>query len=257
MSKPDFTCAKTVDLATAQLDYQSFRQLAQNKNLSANEKIGFPDSYREGYGPAIFADMCAKLPLLLGREKTVLDIGPGCGELPRLLIDVCRSNGHTLRLVDSFEMLRQLPDGDLVEKIEGPFPDNRDTLLKRGKVDVIICYSVMHYLCAEHDPFDVIDACIALLNTGGATLIGDMPNDSKRYRFLSSEAGVRFHQAFTGQNDMPQLKPAQPAKGRIEDTLLAALVARAHAQGCDAYILPQHPSLPMANRRDDLLILKP
>ena len=43
----------------------------------------------------------------------------------------------------------------------------------------------------------------------------------------------------------------------IDDTVIRALVDRANSMGCDAYLLPQDPELPMSNRRDDLLIIKP
>jgi hypothetical protein len=38
---------------------------------------------------------------------------------------------------------------------------------------------------------------------------------------------------------------------------MIALLLRARAAGADAYIVPQDPALPMANRREDILIRKP
>lgn len=43
------------------LTYASFREMANDNNLSKYEKIGFPDSYREGYEEAIFKDIKTKL----------------------------------------------------------------------------------------------------------------------------------------------------------------------------------------------------
>ena len=48
----------------ADLTFEEFRQLATDPALSAYEKIGFPNEYREGYEPAIYADIAAKLPPL-------------------------------------------------------------------------------------------------------------------------------------------------------------------------------------------------
>ena len=45
-------------------------------------------------------------------------------------------------------------------------------------------------------------------------------------------------------------------RNKIDDAVLAGLVQRAQSAGCDAYILPQPSTLPMANRREDLLIRK-
>jgi hypothetical protein len=39
--------------------------------------------------------------------------------------------------------------------------------------------------------------------------------------------------------------------------VVMAVLGRARAAGADAYVVPQHPALPMANRREDILIRKP
>jgi hypothetical protein len=44
---------------------------------------------------------------------------------------------------------------------------------------------------------------------------------------------------------------------QIDDAVVFALVQRARAAGFDAYVLPQDASLPMANRREDILIVRP
>jgi len=43
----------------------------------------------------------------------------------------------------------------------------------------------------------------------------------------------------------------------IDDAVVLGLLARARAAGCDAYVVPQRDDLPMANRREDILIAKP
>src|ERR1700738_1663277 len=98
----------TIDWAA--LTYADFARLAADGRLSKYEKIGFPDSYRSGYEAAIFADIRTKLPRLGARGLTVLEIGPGCSDLPLMLIELCAAQGHQLHLVDSGEMLALLPD---------------------------------------------------------------------------------------------------------------------------------------------------
>ena len=44
---------------------------------------------------------------------------------------------------------------------------------------------------------------------------------------------------------------------KIDDAILLSLLARARGAGCDAYLVPQSSDLPMANRREDILIRKP
>lgn len=251
-----------IDLAAVDLDYDSFRALAQNPYLSPHERIGFPPAYREGFENSILADITSKLPMLTqSKGLNVVDIGPGCSNLPRMLIDLCARQQHRIVLVDSQEMLAQLPDLDTVTcKIAGRFPFNLPTVLasfgEQG-AHVILCYSVMHYLYLDSNLFDVIDATIMLLASGGSALYGDIPNASKRRRFFASAAGKAFHRRFTGADTDPEVRYNHPLRGKIDDAVLAGCIARAQAGGCDAYLLPQPSTLPMANRRDDLLIQKP
>jgi hypothetical protein len=240
------------------IGYEDFRLMALDPSLSAHEKIGFPDSYRNGYEQAIFEDILEKLPDLKERQKHVLDIGPGCAGLPRLLIDHCVAQGHSILLVDSAEMLSLLPDGTAVTKIAGRYPDCHEALAEwRGKVDALLCYSVFHYVFVEANIWRFLDLSIELLAPGGRMLIGDIPNVSKRKRFFASERGIRFHQEFMNTGDVPQVDFRAVEPDRIDDAVILGLLMRARAQGCDAYWLPQPPALPMANRREDIVVVKP
>jgi hypothetical protein len=242
----------------AALDYSAFARLAADDRLSKYEKIGFPDSYRAGFEPAIFADIKAKLPRLSERELKVLDIGPGCSDLPHMLIELCRAYGHRLYLIDSEPMLAHLPDANFIVKRPGLFPRDRKAVADLlGQVDVLICYSVLHYVFVDTNLFDFIDLSIAVLAPGGESLIGDIPNVSKRRRFFASEAGVAFHRAFTQTDSLPEVKFNTPSEGLIDDAVVLGLLARVRAAGADAYVVPQAPSLPMSNRREDILIRKP
>lgn len=242
----------------ANLTFEDFRKAATDDSLSRYEKIGFPDSYREGKEELIFQSIRAHLPLLDGREKLVLDIGPGCSDLPRMMIDHCRDRGHRLLLVDSEEMLATLPDGDCVRKIAACFPQCESLFDEyREKVDVIVTYSVLHYAFADGNVWDFLDRALELLAEGAEMLIGDIPNISKRRRFFSSAHGVQFHQQFTGTQTLPDVQFNRIQRKQIDDAVVMGLVARARAEGFDAYVLPQASGLPMANRREDILIRRP
>jgi hypothetical protein len=252
--------APPIDLATLELDYEGFRRLAADPRLSPQEKIGFPDAYREGFEAKILADILGKLPALAQAEGlNLVDVGPGCAGLPRMLIELCRERRHRIVLVDSPEMLDQLPDVDGVTvKRPGMFPRNAADVADAlsGQADAVLCYSVLHYIYVDCNLFDFIDATVGLLAPGGRALIGDIPNHSKRRRFFATERGQRFHREFSGSAE-PYLVPPGPAPGKIDDAVLTGLIQRAQAAGFDAYLTPQAADLPMANRRDDLLIVSP
>jgi len=240
------------------LTFQDFRRMAADDSLSSYEKIGFPNSYREGRERAIFEDISFKLPALSERGKTVLDIGPGCSELPLMLIEACKDNGHELLLIDSEEMLSRLPDTPGAKKIVGYYPECEAALSSYiGRIDVIVTYSVLHYVFAESNIFSFLDLSLSLLAPGGQMLIGDVPNISKRNRFFSSAAGIKFHQEFTETDEIPEVAFSRINRGQIDDAVVLALLTRARNQGFDAYVIPQRDDLPMANRREDILIRRP
>lgn len=242
----------------ASLTFNDFRKMAEDESLSMYEKIGFPNSYREGKEELIFNDIEAKLPSLSASNKIVLDIGPGCSQLPLMLIERCRANNHTLLLVDSAEMLARLPDDQFIEKFPAYYPAAGELFDRySGKVDVILTYSVLHYVFAESNVWEFLDRSLALLADGGEMLIGDLPNISKRKRFFASPAGIKFHQAFTGTSEIPEVEFQRIESNQIDDAVVLSLLMRARAAGYDAYVVPQGQDLPMANRREDILIRKP
>ena len=240
------------------LTFEDFRRMAADGSLSCYEKIGFPDSYRAGKEEYIFRDILEKLPQLGGERQVVLDIGPGCSGLAHNLIDLCGERGHTLLLVDSQEMLDQLPERDYLRKYAALYPQCPELFAQYGgEVQIILVYSVLHYIFAEGNIFDFLDLSLSLLAPGGAMLLGDIPNVSKRKRFFSSAAGIAYHQQYTGGDEVPMVVFNRMEKGKLDDAVLFSLLLRCRMAGYDAYILPQGSDLPMANRREDILITRP
>jgi hypothetical protein len=242
----------------ANLRFADFKRMAADDALSRYEKIGFPDAYRQGHEKNIFADIGAKLGNIRNHGAKVLDIGPGCSELPLLLIAACQAHDAALTCIDCAEMLRHLPDAPCIEKVPALFPDCTAWIdANPGRFDAILCYSVLHYAMVDTPIFRFLDSLLSLLAPGGQILIGDIPNSSMRKRFFSSAAGIRFHQEFTQSDEIPAVAFNRIEADQIDDAVVFALLQRARAQGFDAYLLPQAPDLPMANRREDILIVRP
>ena len=241
-------------------NFKKYQALAQDSTLSIYEKIGFPDSYREQSEKAIFDDILHKLPLLNEKDNLkVLDIGSGCSNLQKHISNFCAKRNHTLFLADSAEMLDLIQAKTNEIKIAGLFPDETFEVIKeqsRG-IDVIICYSVFHYIFVDSNVWYFLDCVMELLNDGGQVLIGDIPNISKRKRFFASRNGIAFHQNFTHTDEIPRVEFNCIEKGKIDDSLLLSIVLKCQNSGFDAYIMPQAKDLPFANRRDDIIIRKP
>ncbi len=242
----------------AKAGFEDFRKMAQDESLSQYEKIGFPNSYREGKEELIFQNIVTNLPLLNQSGKVVLDVGPGCSGLPLMMVELCRRQGHTLLQVDSEEMLAHLPDDKFIRKFPAYFPQC-DALFNHylAKVDVLLAYGVISLVFAEGNVWDFLDRSLQLLAEGGEMLIGDIPNISKRRRFFSSTNGIKFHQQFMNTESLPEVQFNSVDRHKIDDSVILGLVGRARSQGFDAFVLPMHPDLPMANRREDLLIRRP
>lgn len=240
------------------LNFESFKSRASNTTLSRHEKVGFPDEYREGKEGVILGDMRAKLQALDASNKIIMEIGPGCSQLPLLLSELCQRQCHRLVFVDSAEMLSHIPDVGQVEKWPGRYPAIPGLFEKyASKVDVIMAYSVIQYVFAEGNLWDCIDKSLSLLANGGEMLLGDIPNITMRKRFFSSSAGRQCHRSFTGRDELPEVHFNQLEPGQIDDSVIFAILSRARAQGFHAWVIPQAPDLPMANRREDILIRKP
>jgi hypothetical protein len=240
------------------LDYEAFRHLATSDSLSSHEKVGFPDNYRAGREHDILADICSKVTSLRQSERLILDIGPGCGELAKLLCRYTEQHKHQLLLVDSTEMLSLLPEATHIEKYPGKYPSVEGLFEPyQSKLDGIIVYSVIQYVFKDGNLWDFMDKTLSLLKEGGELLIGDIPNLTMRKRFFSSSEGIESHKAYTGGGEKPQVTFNQLEPGTIDDSVVMALVARARAQGFHAWVVPQAAPLPMANRREDILIRRP
>lgn len=244
----------------AHLTYARFRTMAQDQSLSETEKIGSPDAFRSGFEAAILADFEAKLPALTRPGVSVVDIGAGCGELTRRMIARTGDMGQRYYSVDSPEMLALLPEAAHVTRVPGIFPAEAGPALAAalpGGADVVISYGVLQSVYFEANPFAFCDAVAGLLAPGGAALVGDVANHSKLRRYLASAAGTAFHKSYMRTDQGPDVPAFACDPMRIDDAVLMGIMARLRGAGHDAYIVPQPAGLPVANRREDLLILRP
>ncbi len=241
------------------LSFDDFKDLADDDSLSMYQKIGFPDEYRKGKEELIYNDIITKLELNNDKQgKIIIDIGSGCSDVARLLITHAENNDHELILIDHKEMLDQLPDSKTVKKEYGYFPDGTPDVVNtyQNRADAIICYSIFHYIFYNTCSFKFLDVALSLLKPGGKMLIADLPNISKRRRFFNTDTGIAFHKEFTKTDTLPPSDHLIPAAAQIDDGVIFGIMQRYRNFGFETYLLPQHSALPMANRREDLLICK-
>jgi SAM-dependent methyltransferase len=232
------------------ITFEDFKKLASDKDLSLAERIGFPNEYREGYEPIILNTILTYLQLD-SKRKTVLDIGCGCGRLTRMMINFCKRKGHNLILIDSQEVLSQLPNRQFLKKIYGNFPnglEEKDFFEKyEGKIDAINVYSVIQHVFLESNIFNFLDKALTLLKPKGRLLCGDVPNISKAKRFF-----LRYKTKKQIKSEFFKIEHE-----RLDDSIIIAILQRYRNFGFETYLLPQDERLPLSNRREDILIIKP
>lgn len=238
--------------------FEKFRELAKNDSLSKYEKIGFPDELRLGREIDIFRDMLAKAPTLRKESARILDIGAGCSDLPAHLLANAKALGQNLVFIDSQEMLDQIEGSHQLNKMPGYFPHDFKSLLEAGPAfDAIIVYSVLQYVLQEGNLFHFLDSAASLLACGGYLLIGDIPNVSKRKRYLISDEGRRFHKEYMQTESEPEVVMNAIEFNEFDDGIVFGILNRYRSFGMETYLLPQPRELPMSNRREDILIWRP
>ena len=243
----------------ADLTYEDFQVRAADSSLSANEKIGFPREYRDGLTEVILSDIAAAIPAVNEAGALVLDIGCGCGDLAKTLINLATRNQLMLLMCDSEEMLNALPQPDTYQRVTGRFPDECSGQLGRyeGALDGIIVYSVLQYVVGGSSLIGFLTSCTRLLKPGGRCLLGDIPNQSMRNRFFASEAGIKSHQEFVADDELPMIPQFTPLDGTIDDSIVLFILQYVRSIGCHAYVVPQDVRLPASNRREDIIIARP
>lgn len=235
--------------------FNDFKQMAKNPSLSHREKVGFLDKHRKNSEHKIFADIRDKLGIpSFSKEKIkIMDIGCGCSTPVFELIDFClKQDNIELYLVDCQEMLDLLPDHARIIKIPAEFPKDSVFQSLQGKMDFVICYSVLHII---QDPLLFVKNISDLLSCGGRSLIGDIANIQKKQRFLESEVGKTFHRQWSNSDEIPTITQDEIERG-INDTLLFEILKQSRNLGFESYLLEQTIGLPLCHSREDILIVK-
>jgi 2-polyprenyl-3-methyl-5-hydroxy-6-metoxy-1,4-benzoquinol methylase len=237
------------------LSFEDYKRLAQSDHLTDYQKVGFESAHREEQEVNIFPDIASKVSNLSKPSVTVMDIGCGCSKPVRSLVKHTKESNQRLILVDSAEMLANLPDEEHVVKCSHEFPRNEEFLRTyESRVDVVIIYSVLQAIADFQNPFTFLDRAIDLLAPGGEILIGDITNISKKKRFLSSRGGAEFHERWSGES-CPKIDWNCKHSGFDDSTVLQILL-RYRLMGLESYLLPQGGHMPLGNTREDVLVRK-
>jgi 2-polyprenyl-3-methyl-5-hydroxy-6-metoxy-1,4-benzoquinol methylase len=200
----------------------------------------------------ILPDIIGKLAL--AANDSLLDIGCGAGNL-------------TIPLSFWVKDVTGIDHPSCIERFQRRFCTAAIKLVSgnfleieiHSRFDKILCYSVLHYLSDEAEVFAFIDKALALLVPGGRVLFGDIPNTSKKRRFLASAHGQQFEREWRNEQQRCEITtPTQLTSDsdlvQFDDQFLIRIMRRYRSQGFYAYILPEDPELPFGHTREDIVI---
>jgi 2-polyprenyl-3-methyl-5-hydroxy-6-metoxy-1,4-benzoquinol methylase len=155
---------------------------------------------------------------------------------------------------------------DNVTLVSGSWPETQ----VEGSFDMILVYGVLNCLPDAEAGRAFISACYPLLAPGGRLLVGDLPNEEMRARFLESSEGSRVAEEYAEARSADKAADDsdeyvvrdeifQPAimDPFIGDAFILEAMADARAQGLNAFVLPQPKTLPFGYSREDLLVIRP
>ena len=225
------------------------------------------DNYLEMAGRNIIMKDCEKhiifdiiSKLNLDVTNNVLDIGCGSGNLLiplSFIVNEITGIDHP----SSIDKLRARITGfDNISLIENNFLD----IVINDTYDKIICYSVLQYLNDIKEVLFFIEKALKLLKPGGKALFADIPNISKKKRFLKSNFGKRFDKEWMRKLKENNTNQDFSINIQKDDSLVSfsdagiiRLLVETRKMGYHSYLLDQPVELCSGYTREDLLVVKP
>lgn len=182
--------------------------------------------------------------LNLKKKDTVLEIGSGPGLLANDLLAYCKE----YTAIDNKNVLNLIKNKK-IKKINCNFFNYKS----KKKFNKIIIYSVLHCLTNYNDVYKFINKAINLIKPGGSLLIGDIPNEDKKKRFLKSNYGKKFKINWN-KVSKKAFKQFKFSTIKFSDKIILNIINNYRKKGYEVFVLSQNEKLPFSNTREDLII---
>lgn len=173
------------------MDYNSFLNLSKKK-ISNEFKMGFKKGQRSPYRKKINLDLHSKIKKIINKKQiSFLDVGCGDGLISKYLIK--KLNIKDFLLNDNNFFLDKIKWCKNEKKIPGNFLRASKKIDK--KFNLILCYSVIHYI-PKNKFFTFIKKLLKLLSNKGILFLGDVPDKNLILKFLKTQKGKNYHSKF-------------------------------------------------------------
>lgn len=185
----------------------------------------------------------------------LLEVGPGPGQICiplSFLVERCAVVDHE----NVLQRLSQRLSSGQIEMLPGNFLEVEIS----ETYDKILIYSVLHCLPNHGEVLNFVRKAARLLRPGGVMLLGDLPNGSKKTRFLATDFGRRFDEAFRRDAEPASALQVESQLGvsvTFNDESVLALLGELRRIGLDAYLVAQPDELPFGRTREDIVAQKP
>ena len=226
---------------------QAFR-----KNINPSEKAGRfkSQSKLEKY---IFTYI--EKILDLKKKEKFLDIGCGCGPLTDLIIKFCIKKKIKVFLCDIPEVINVLKKKYSNYKYVYFFEGEFQKLNLKKSFDKILCYSVIQCV---NNPKLFYKNIFKLSKPKSKILIGDIPNINKKFRFLSSEFGLKFESKRLKKKVVIKNFSDFLAKTKqnklVDDKFINFIFNHSRKNLRNCFVIKQPKKLPFSYTREDVLI---
>lgn len=207
--------------------------------------------------PAVRNEIMDKLSLTA--NDRLLDIGSGIGAVTVPLSYFVQS----VTAVDHADVLARMPERPNIEKVPGDF---LSVDLGQRRFTKALAYSVVHYLATHDQIAELVVRAMSVLEDGGLFLIGDVPNDSYRERYVSTypgqlrviDLGLRMVETEAEKQRIESVlrTPSDTKMPAFNDDSLMFIMGQVRKAGHHAWILRQALGLPFHHAREDILIQK-
>jgi len=223
-----------------------------NKKKDSSLRGGRPKEHKNSE-KKIFLDIKNKLDLK--RNDNLIDIGCGAGPVCDYIVKYAKENKINLTLNDIPEVIdflkKRYKKNNKIRYISGEFQKKKI----KNKFNKVLCYSVIQ---CTNNPKAFFDRILNITCDQSLILIGDIPNTSKKKRFLLSKFGRKFEEKRIRKKivNLSAYLKKNKQNTFINDELIKNFLIKSKKKGFNFFILKQNKNLPFSYTREDILIEK-
>lgn len=240
----------------SRVSFEAYEHIASLPNVSNTEASGRYIFQQESERKILF-DLLVKLDLKVTDE--LLEIGCGPGNLILPLSYFCsRATGIDNEASITRLKNRSSQDGAVV-CFSGNFLEMN---LSATYFDKILIYGVLHCMSNKEEVLNFVERALSILKAGGRMLLGDLPNISKKKRFINSKTGqcvatnyAELLEGQTGRNISTDVRFPDSGLVIFDDAFILDLMAFIRGKGFEAFLVPEPLDLPFGGSREDILVV--